>query len=361
MFSTLLFFENHADTAVPELLSDLAPELKKRNYAVLLEGMPHELSIVQYIQVLEKGIAWMEQQDNEATEFLRHAEKTMDLRINFPLYDIPYQDLLILLKLYVSNKHFVAMAEAIKNLPAKKTRLKILQQLIEVGIKIVGADIAEKEYIRIHTPDPSGNRPGINETFKYRNEWMVQRIKLQKKDSNILFWGGMKHQMDLVRMLLNEDPFTPIHHYIVYNPDCEFARLTVERFTLQQIIDNNCIRAIRSPDHQKTLKEEILRQLQLSLKVEEIVGGNQTSRWLSNFFKIPFKLFKDPSTPYQVNAAIEIGDAQQLAKIRTAIQPSLKVSSFFGKINQRTHFLIPKINNSEIGEEIWKMLRAQNR
>jgi hypothetical protein len=352
-FPTILIFETHYDVTATQVFERLLPELK---YDVLCLEFPFDVSFEEYCHSVEDEIKLYSEINQQAEAlFLKHK---IPFSSPFGLSKFPYQILNDLVRKCVSSTRFDRVTEMILLLPVKIQRLKMLRKAKELGMEIIGVDVASNEYTKIFANDAGNQRMlVINKMMEERDQQAANRIHAIRSQGKKVTasYGGM-HQTGIVKRLSELDPYAPICSYSPYDPSYEFSLATVISVGGWQekgLFDTSSLMPIDGT-FGRELADRTREILANSVTArQQIPSGNSATEYLAQAFKTPFSLFNNNRAPHRVDAALRADNP----KIGTALEKFRlqSIPTEWAMINGKLHLVIPEVNATEVADKVFTL------
>jgi hypothetical protein len=190
----VIIFERHWDTIPKSVIKDLLPDLNKRGYETFCFEAPQNLSAAEIVDRHNSGLELDSDIQQQAEKLLKQ------VGITTKLSDMSFHSLAELLRLYVSSKRYVDVAEKVKQLPASRMLKEIFGEAAKLSMSLKGIDVGSEDFDEMTSADHSKRMSGIRIREDYRITTMVQNLlKLRtQQEEGIIFACGALHAKGLM-------------------------------------------------------------------------------------------------------------------------------------------------------------------
>ena len=136
----VIIFERHWDTIPKSIVKELLPDLNKKGYQTFCFEAPQDLSPREIVDRHNSGLEFDTEVQQQAEQFLRRAG------IITTLSEISFCNLAVLMRLFVSSKKYVDVAERLKQLPVSRILKESFDEAAALSMSLKGVDIDAKEF-----------------------------------------------------------------------------------------------------------------------------------------------------------------------------------------------------------------------
>jgi hypothetical protein len=343
----VILFERHWDTIPKSVMKDLLPDLSKRGYETFCFEAPQNLSSAEIIDRHNSGLAIDSDIQQQAEKLLKQ------VGITSKLSDMSFRRLADLLRLYVSSKRYVEVAEKVKQLPASRILKEIFIEAAKLSISLKGIDIDSKDFDEMISPDLSQRMPGIRLQENHRITTMVQNLlKLRtQQEEGIIFACGALHAKGLIDALKKQGLQDEVLYYFPHSSsryDESVDDIEVVMYDTSGILaDHTHLLAQKDiqPFGQRVIRE-ITRKTKYTI---EILDYNSHSQFLSDCFKTNFRAFLRPG--YNVDALVDVTEPSDIEEIERRLSAT-GVQTHHIALDGRNYLAIPNVNTRDIAERI---------
>jgi len=346
----VIIFERHWDTIPKSVLKDLLPDLSKKGYDTFCFEAPQNLSSAEIVDRHKSGLDLDSNIQQQAEKLLKQ------VGITSKLSDMSFRSLAELLRLYVSSKKYVDVAEKVKQLPASRMLKEIFCEATKLSISLKGIDVSSEDFDEMNSVDLSRRMSGIRLREDHRITTMVQNLlKLRtQQEEGIIFACGAIHARGLIdefkkNGLQDEVLYYFPHSSSRYDESVDDIEV-ITNGTLGTLIDHTYLLA------QKDIKpfgERIIREITGKTKyTREILDYNSHSQFLSDCFKTNFRAFLRPG--YHVDALVAVTEPSDIEDIQRRVSAT-GVQTHRISLDGRNYFAIPNVNTRDIAERIRKI------
>ena len=190
----VIIFERHWDTIPKSVIKDLLPDLSKKGYETFCFEAPQNLSSAEIVARHNSGLELDSGIQQQAEKLLKQVGITRNLS------DMSFRSLADLLRLYVSSKKYVEVAEKVKQLPASHILKEVFDEATKLSMSLKGIDIGSEDFDEMTSVDLSRRMSGIRLKEDHRITTMVQNLlKLRtQQEEGVIFACGALHAKGLV-------------------------------------------------------------------------------------------------------------------------------------------------------------------
>lgn len=342
-----IIFERHWDTIPKSLIKDLLPDLNKRGYGTLCYEAPQNLSSVEIVDRQKAALELDSGINQQAEKLLRQVGITRKLS------DISFSSLVDLMRLYVSSQRYVSVAEKVKQLPASQILNEVFGEAALQSMTIKGIDINNEYYDKIISINILSRFSEIESSEDHRITTMFQNLlKLRsQQEEGVIFVCGALH----AKRLIDEFKKHGLQNEVLYYFPHSTSRYEESEDDIQLLMDDTL------RDHtyllaQKDIKpfgERVIRDITERTRYKtEVVGYNSHSQFLSEFFKVNFKVFFRPG--HHVDALVDVAESAHTENIIQCLS-AVGVQTHMTSLDRRTYLVVPNVNTEDIANKIRKI------
>jgi len=343
----VIIFEQHWDTIPKSIIKDSLPALSKKGYETFCFEAPHDLSSDEIVAAHNAGLEFDSNIEQKAEKLLKQVNITRKLS------DMSFSSLADLMRLHVSSKKYVEVAERIKQAPASRILKEVFGEAKKLSIHLKGIDIERSEFGEMLSFDLTERLPGIKRREELRITTMFQNLlKLRtQQEEGVIFLCGATH----AKGLIDEFKKYGLKDEVLYYFPHSLSRYPEQIDLMKGIMDDNSDTLV---DHsyvldQKDIKpfsERISREITGKIRYNgEIHGYNSHSQFLSDFFKTNFRAFRRAG--HHVDALVEVVEPSYTEDIQRRLT-AVGVQPHTISLDGRSYLVVPNVNTKEIAERI---------
>ncbi|MDF2549083.1 MAG: hypothetical protein K0S07_150 [Chlamydiales bacterium] len=351
----VMIFERHWDESPKHVLNSLLPKLAEQGYDTLCLEEAEDLKVQDFHTRLEENVKVHVDLHESALTYLKKA----NVRFSTPLSTVNFTELTYLMRMYVSSRRYVEVAEKIKQLPALLLFQKILKDASRLSIQLQGVDIHDAERQYVVRPILTERAPVIRETNAHREATIVNNLlRLQETQKGIVFSGGVAHANAILNAIKKKNPEVDLlccfpHSSKLYDDafdDCQ-------DFKKENIPEHHAY-LVDTEEEAQAFANRIVLEIKAknTRYTKELIGENSHLRSLSAFFKRQFRAFERPG--HYVDALLEIDQIADVNALQQQLE-QLHVSTKVTDIKGKRYFTISDINTPEVAESIRHKLAAR--
>jgi len=346
----VIIFERHWDTIPKSVMKDLLPDLSRRGYETFCFEAPQNLSSAEIIDRHNSGLELDSGIQQQAENLLKQ------VGITSKLSDMSFRSLADLLRLYVSSKRYIDVAEKVKQLPASRMLKEIFSEAAKLSMSLKGIDVGSEDFDEMTSADLSRRMSGIRLREDDRITTMVQNLlKLRtEQEEGIIFACGALHAKGLIdefkkHGLQDEVLYYFPHSSSRYDESVDDIEVVMHD-TSGTLVDHTHLLAQKDI---KSFGERVIREITGKTKyTREILHYNSHSQFLSDCFKTNFRAFLRPG--YHVDALVDVTEPSDIEDIERRVSAT-GVSTHRIALDGRNYLAIPNVNTRDIAERIRKI------
>lgn len=343
----VIIFERHWDTIPKSVIKDLLPNLSKRGYETFCFEAPQNLSAAEIVDRHNSRLELDSNIQQQAEQLLKQ------VKITSKLSNMSFRSLAELLRLYVSSKRYVDVAEKVKQLPASRILKEIFGEATKLSISLKGIDIGSEDFDKMTSVDLSRRMSGIRLKEDHRITTMFQNLlKLRSQpEEGVIFACGACHAKGLIdefikHGLQNEVLYYFPHSSSRYDESVDDIEVVMNE-TLGTLVDHTYLLAQTDI---KLFGERVIREITEKTKyTREILDYNSHSQFLSDCFKTNFRAFLRPG--YYVDALVDVTEPSDIEDIQRRVSAT-GVQTHRISLDGRDYLAIPNVNTRDIAERI---------
>lgn len=349
----VMIFERHWDEIPKLLVGDLLPSLANHGYDTLCFEAPQNLGSKEIIDRSKNSLEFDSKLYQDAESYLRR------VGIVRKLSDVSFTELVELMRLYVSSKKYMEVAEKIKQLPASLAYQEVFNKAEKLKMVVKGIDIDSDDYDGIIAVDISKRMTGITKNEDDRVATMFKNlIRLRNRDKGgVIFICGALHATGLLDRFKEKNLADAVFYYFPHSSsryDDSFDDFSV--LPMSTTFRDHAY--LLTKQEIGSLSEKIITEVTGKIGYKkEIPGGNSHTQFLSNFFKVNFRAFL--RSGFYVDALMEMDVPRNIDNIKESIS-KVGIQTHNTSIDQRQYLVIPDINTGEVGDKIRKMASTHN-
>lgn len=345
--STVIIFERHWDTTPKSLIKDMLPDLSKQGYATLCFEAPQNLSSAEIIDRHHAGLECDTDIQQQAKAYLKRVGITQKLS------DISFRKLADLLRLYVSSKRYLEVAEKLKQLPASYLLKEVFKKAAELSIEIKGIDINYKDYDAMTSLDISERMSSIRFNEDHRITTLFNNLlKLRaQQEEGIVFICGALHAKGLIDKFKKHGLQDQVLYYFPHSSSRYEEDIDdINEVAMNDTLANNTY--LLSEKDISHFKQKIINEVTAKTKyTKEIQDYNSHTQFLSDCFKTNFRAFLRPG--YHVDALVD-ADSSNIKNIHHCVTAA-GVKTHHISFNDKNYLVIPNVNTRDIADRIRKI------
>ena len=346
-FPIVVIFERHWDTVPKLLVKDLLPNLVKQGYDTLCFEAPQNLSSAEIIKRHNSELEFDLGIQQQAEELVKLAGITQQLSA------MSFSNLFNLMRLYVSSKEYVEVAEKIKQLPASLILKEVFDEATQLHVSVKGVDIDNEDFDKIFSSDLSGRVANIKINEDYRITTIFQnllKLRTQQK-KGVIFVCGCLHASGLLSKFKEQNMQDEIFYYFPHSSSrYDDSVDDVSKFARNDTLLNHTY--LLTQQEVRPFCQKIIREITNKRKYREIPGGNSHSQFLSQYFKTNFRAFFRPG--YYVDALVGLDDSSNIEAVRNCFN-KVGIQTHDISWNDRGYLVVPNVNTKEIADKIRKI------
>lgn len=223
----LLIPDRHWDELSRSALLAALPMLIQLGYDTYCSELPESYTALQQLETVKHTITSIEQMQQAAKPYLE--ARNIDVE---SLCQLPFEDLCHYMRNYVSSKKFNEYALCLKELPAHRMTLQILEKVLELHGSIQGVEMTNNKfngYATLGDFNLAEKAKNIQEqeTDRIKN-FVTHAINLQNKGNGVILLIGMSHYNNLLQKFYEHGHLKEIVVLFPYNNRC-FSRVYEDR------------------------------------------------------------------------------------------------------------------------------------
>jgi len=346
----VIIFERHWDKIPKILVRGLLPELVSQGYGTFCVEAPQNLAASELSERYERALSFDLDLQKRAETCLRR------VGVVGRLSDMSLSSLSLLLKLHVSSKEYVELAEKIKALPAALIFREIFETSTRFSISVKGIDVDARDYDGLISGPLERRMIAIEEQAEVRNGTMFEnllRLKNQQGEGIVLLCGAL-HAEALInkfnaKKMQDEVLFYFPHSSQRYDDSIDDVNTVAMRAVLrghEQLLEEGSVHVL-----QERIVQDVLGKIKYT---REIVEENSHIEFLRKYFKVPFRAFLRPG--YYVDALVEIADLKIIEMIKKCMGER-NVATHEISLEARKYLVVSGVNTKEVAEKIHGMSR----
>lgn len=346
----VIFFERHWDIIPKSVIKNLLPDLNKRGYETFCFEAPQNLSSAEIVDRHNSGLEFDSGIQQEAEKLLKQ------VKITTTLSDMSFCTLADLLRLYVSSKKYVDVAEKVKQLPASRILKEIFGEAEKLSMSLKGIDIDSEDFDKMTSADFLNRMSGITPREDRRITTMVQNLlKLrEQQEEGIIFACGALHAKTLMDEFKKQGLQDEVLYYFPHSSsrydECVDDIEVVMTDTLNALKDHTYLLAEKDI---KPFGERVIKEITGKTRyTREILDYNSHSQFLSDCFKTKFRAFLRPG--YHLDALVDVTEPANIEDIQRRVSTA-GVQTHRISLNGRNYLAIPNVNTRDIAEKIRKI------
>jgi hypothetical protein len=341
----VIIFERHWDTMPKSVIKDLLPELSERGYGTFCFEAPQNLSSAEILERHNHGL-------KEDSRLQKQAETLLKQQgITSQLSQTSFSILADQMRSYVSSKHYLIVAEKIKQLPASRMLKEVFDEAEARSISLKGIDINSRVFDQMVAPDLSQRGEGLSREMDHRNTTMFQNLLTlhSEQEDGIIFACGASHAKGLIDLFKKHSLQDQVLYYFPHSSD---------RYDESQNDIDQITRAMGDTlvGHTYLLEEKDIKGFGNAVVKEitaknytEITDRNSHADTLSECFKTRFRPFLRARC--QVDALVEITEQADIKNIRERLL-KVGISTHDICLSSRSYLVVPNVNKPDVAERI---------
>lgn len=343
----VIIFERYWDQESKKIQKDLVPELSEEGYDTICFEAPQDLTEEEILSLHREGLEIHSEANSKANEYIQRAGFK-----DIQLCELGFNTLAELMRLHVSSKRYLEVAEWIKGLSGSILLKDIFNDVKKRHFSIKGVDIDATDFGEMMSHDLSQRMRVIDQKEEVRNSTIFENlVRLRKSGRNIIFFCGALHAESLINQFKEKNMQNQVLYYFPHsNKNYEDGVDDVKKYHSNETLKNHtfCLIDDRS---RNLLKERIIREIKSNNTdyKEEIFDGNSQSRHLSDFFKMGFKAYVRPG--YYVDALLEICNVNDCENVVRKLQ-QVNLATSYTSMNGRNYLVVRDINTKEVADNI---------
>jgi hypothetical protein len=343
----VIIFERHWDLIPKSLVKELLPELSKRGYGNFCFEAPENLSEAEIANQHNSALELDSKIEEQAQELLKQVGIIKNLS------DMSFSSLAELLKLYVSSKRYIDVAEKLKQLGASRLLKEIFVEAAKLAISIKGIDIRSEDFNQIVSVNLLNRMTHIKSQEDYRIRTIFKNLlKIRaEQEEGIIFSCGAFH----AKTLIDEFKKQHLQDEVVYYFPHSSSRYDESADDIKKLMNDTLIDHIYllSQKDIKPFSKKIIREIAEKTRyTREIVEYNSHSQFLSDCFKTNFRAFLLPR--YHVDGLLNISESCDIEEIQKQVS-AVGVQTHRIFLGGQNYLSIPNINSKDIAEKIRKI------
>lgn len=350
----IILFERHWDCTPKSLLKEMLPDLSLRGYKSFCFEAPQNLTSTDIIHQHRSGVELDSTIEQQAEKLLKQ------VGITCKLSNVSFSTLAQQLRLYVSSKKYVEVAEKIKQLPASQILKEIFDEAEKLAFDIKGIDLDSDEFFAMLSNDISQRMPAIVRREDQRITTMVQNLlKLRaEQEEGIIFACGALHTKGLIeefnkRGLKDEVLFYFPHSSMRYDESVDDIEDLINLSS--GFLSNHS--HLLNPEDIQPFGTRILSEItQKTTYSQEILYQNSHIEHLNHSLQTHFRSFLRPG--YHLDALLNVSETPNIEEIQKRIITAAIKTHYIFLEGQKT-LVIPNINTQDIANKI-RQLRILN-
>jgi len=343
----LVLFERHWDRTPKNVLQSLFPKLSELGYDTLCIEAPQNFSEKEIVSSHRNSLESDQQLNSEVNNCLKRVGI-----IHPSLFDIGYIKLAELMRNFVSTQHYSQITEKVKGLPASILFKNILQTAVKLHFTIKGVDINSKEYGEMISLDLSKRMEMINFNEELRILTFYKNLlALHEKGKNIIFVCGAFHAKNLINKFTDHKIQDRVYYSFPYSNKSysEGFDDVKESLLSDTLVDHSF--CITNSQEKKTLQDKIVKDIKAHniSYLEEVIGGNSHSQFLSDFFNLNFKAYL--RSGFYCDAILDVSEVIDLKILVEKLQ-QVSIDAHSITFEGKKYLVIQNINTKEIADKI---------
>lgn len=341
----VIIFERHWDTIPKYLIKNLLPDLSKKGYEIFCFEAPQNLSSAEIIDRHNSGLELDSGIQQQAEKLLKQVEITSKLS------DMSFVRLTELLRLYVSSKRYIEVAEKVKQLPASHILKEVFGEATKLSMSLKGIDIDSEDFDEINSLDLSKRMSSVRLREDHRIATIFQNLlKLRtQQEEGVIFVCGAFHAKGLIGEFKKHGLQDEVLYYFPHSS----SRYDESVDDINKVAMNSTLLDHTYLLAQKDIKpfgERIIREITGKTRYKmEILDYNSHSQFLSECFKTNFRAFLRPG--YHVDALVAVTEPSDIEDIQRRVTV-VGVQSHNISLDGRSYLVIPNVNTRDIAERI---------
>lgn len=344
----VIIFERHWDT-IPKLLAkDLLPSLARRGYDTLCFEAPQNITSAEIIERHKRGLEFDSNIQLQAERLLKQVGITRELS------GVSLRELTDLMRLYVSSKKYLEVAEKIKQLPASRILKDTFREAGKLTMSVKGIDIDDEDFDEMISSNPSTGARALALQAKedYRIQTMFSnllKLRAQHEEGIVVACGAL-HASRLLARFKEQNMQDEVLYYFPHSSGRYENRVDDIRDLVAMNDSLVGHTHLLRKQEVRSFGDRIIKEITEKTRYKrEVAGGNSHSQFLSKYFKANFRAFLRPG--YHVDALLDFQDSSDIEKIRKRAS-EVGVQSYDVSLDERRYLVIPNVNTREIANRI---------
>ncbi len=256
----VIIFERHWDQEPKKILKGLIPKLSEEGYNTLCFEAPQNLTEKEILFSHLKGLEFDSRLNSQANECVERAG-IKDIQLS----NLKFKELAELMRLYVSSKRYLEVAQKIKDLPASLLLKDVFKDAKNFYFSIKGIDIDAKDFENMMSQDFVQKMRVIEKNEEYRISTIFENLlRLQKSGKNIVFICGALHAENLINKFKEKNMEDQVLYYFPHSNENYMDSINdVKEFCSNETLKSHTFCVINEQDS-NLLKETMIREIKLS-------------------------------------------------------------------------------------------------
>ncbi|NGX58671.1 MAG: hypothetical protein K940chlam3_01579, partial [Chlamydiae bacterium] len=288
---------------------------------------------------------------SQAEQLLKRAK----VEIRGRLSDVSFKELTNLMRLFVSSKRYLEVAEKIKCLPATYILKDIFDYAKRLSVSIEGIDIDHSDYDHIISENLIDRVGKIEHYDDSRIQTFVENLmKFRDEREGLIFVCGALHANHLIssiekKGLLDNVVYCFPHSSKRYDDSFD----GIKEFCKGEVLKGHTHCLSTAKDIQVLARKIVEEIKSKNIRYVTEVEGNSHSDFLSHVFDVKFKVFKRPG--YYVDAMLNIDETPEYKSIEEKLH-RLKIQTHRIFFQEHNYLVVSEVNTPEVAEKIRKLM-----
>ncbi|HEV8052700.1 MAG TPA: hypothetical protein VGP47_09405 [Parachlamydiaceae bacterium] len=345
----IVIFEQHWDKAPKEVLKHVLPQLSSHGYDTLCYEVPKNLNELEIITGWEGTLEFCTNLTNQAQGLLKQVGFVRNVS------EVAFTELIELLRLYVSSKRYVEVAERIKELPGSIVLNEIIHNAKQLSFTIKGIDIDEDDFHQIVSADLTKKLSIVKKNEVIRIKTFTDNLfELYKEGKGLIFPCGVLHAGNVMAKFKEKNMQDHVLYYFPHSEtlcDDENALTEVKEHSPELKNHSYCILNENDKD---ALANRIIKDIKSKQNPyqEGIVEGTSATVYLSQIFKVDCNALIRPG--YFVDAVIDTNQVADLNDIKDKLYFA-DIESHQTILADHSYLVIPSVNTEQVSSSISRL------
>jgi hypothetical protein len=184
----VIVFERHWDTIPKLVMQGLLPSLAKRGYNTFCLEAPQDLTSDEIVARQKLGLDSGAGLEKDAKKYLEQAGITNELST------MSFRKLVDLMRLRVSSKKYLEVAEIVKHQPAVRLLKDVFDEASKSSILLKGIEVNSEDFDKMVSPNLSTRMVGIAANEDYRLETVfanLLKVRDQQEEGIVFLYGAL--------------------------------------------------------------------------------------------------------------------------------------------------------------------------